>query len=492
MKIQVKPIYMIFRVVFVALLLTPVSIFLPRNNYVHGQTPTLSITEPQNRSEVCWRERIRGTISDINLQVYVLIHPMTTNTFLVQPLPEERESSWEAYCNFGKPEKGIGEHFEIIVVASKNKKLFKEGETLSYPLLNNPNILHKSKPVMVTRAACLNPSEKAVTQPQVAVTKEVPKEPTSKPGAESTTVSPPVEEYSVLSGVMKLLIILLVIGVVGVIGWLLYRIYHKLDGRIRMVENNMERMIEDRRRQFADKSQGGMREGEFYPSQEVSKIFGRMENIERELNTQRDKYREMVGEWRVLQGIFLRLKDSFQKEMDISKERVSLYEGILKEINKVREKGIFYNEKTEGRKLEEQIPQVTKIPLTEEYLVEWWNEFGNQRLSTCRETLAERFSDVKSEVILEGRYPDEWKVIGISKTSDNLYYVVPFKGGRWWTDYPKGISDHKKWFELEEEKEDMTLTIGSIKSSLPKARKILSGSWELVGPRGKVSIKESQ
>lgn len=116
----------------------------------------IGIISPENGSRVCWRTMVTGSISDPNLQVFVLIHPMATDKFWIQPIPTvSSDGKWKAYCYFGEPNIGIGEPFEIIAIASKNKKLFKEGDTLPSLLPDNPQILIRSDPVMVIRAKCL-------------------------------------------------------------------------------------------------------------------------------------------------------------------------------------------------------------------------------------------------------------------------------------------------------------------------------------------------
>jgi hypothetical protein len=122
----------------------------------YGQELKLTIVEPKNDANVCWRAIVKGTISDSKLQVFAAIHPMATDKFWIQPIPNMRsDGRWEAYCYFGEQNIGIGEPFEIIAIASKNKKLFKEGDTLPSPLPDNPQILIRSNPLTVKRAQCL-------------------------------------------------------------------------------------------------------------------------------------------------------------------------------------------------------------------------------------------------------------------------------------------------------------------------------------------------
>ncbi len=125
--------------------------------YVVSQTAqqTISITSPTDGSRVCQRTMVRGSVSDFELQVFVLIHPMATDIFWVQPVPNMRQDGrWDVYSYFGEPSQGIGKPFEIIAIASRNKKLFKEKDILLSPLSNNPQIIFRSNPVIVTRDHC--------------------------------------------------------------------------------------------------------------------------------------------------------------------------------------------------------------------------------------------------------------------------------------------------------------------------------------------------
>lgn len=124
---------------------------------VYSQRLSIIITEPKDGKEVCWRSMVKGTISDPNLQVFVAIHPMATDRFWIQPIPNMRsDGRWEAYCYFGEPNVGIGEPFEIIAIASRNRNLFKEGTILPSPLPDNHEILVGSNPVTVKRSPCLH------------------------------------------------------------------------------------------------------------------------------------------------------------------------------------------------------------------------------------------------------------------------------------------------------------------------------------------------
>lgn len=131
-------------------------IFLMFIGNVYSQRLSIVITEPKDGKEVCWRSMVKGTISDPKLQVFVAIHPMATDKVYIQPIPTvSSDGKWSAYCYFGEKNQGINEPFEIIAIASKNKKLYKEQDILPSPSPDNPQILVRSNPVIVKRAPCL-------------------------------------------------------------------------------------------------------------------------------------------------------------------------------------------------------------------------------------------------------------------------------------------------------------------------------------------------
>lgn len=125
-------------------------------------------------------------------------------------------------------------------------------------------------------------------------------------------------------------------------------------------------------------------------------------------------------------------------------------------------------------------------------MIKWWNEFGSQPLSKCVETLNERFlGKIFLEPIVSTNNKEDWKMVGVKDNAYGDYYVLPRKNSGWWTDFINKLSAYEPWFELEEKSIDATLQIRSLKSPLPKARKTPLGKWELLGTKGKVSIKET-
>ena len=109
----------------------------------------LEITSPSDGATVTMTELVRGTVSDPKLNVYVLIHPLTTNLWWVQNIPTVGPGGkWQSFCYFGTENLGIGEPYEIIAVATSKKKLYKPGDTLEIVPLD----LLRSRIVTVRRA----------------------------------------------------------------------------------------------------------------------------------------------------------------------------------------------------------------------------------------------------------------------------------------------------------------------------------------------------
>ena len=110
---------------------------------------TLRIMSPAEEASVRMTELVRGTVSDPKLNVYILIHPLTTNLWWVQNIPAVGpDGRWQALCYFGTENLGIGEPYEIIAIASSKRGLYKPGDTLK----EVPSKLLRSKIVTVKRS----------------------------------------------------------------------------------------------------------------------------------------------------------------------------------------------------------------------------------------------------------------------------------------------------------------------------------------------------
>ncbi len=88
----------------------------------------IAITSPADGGTVCREDRVEGTTSGGGHTIYVLVHPLRTDTWWVQNLPAPLPS-WKSVAFFGTPNKGVGEEFEIIAFATCQR--LKAGQTLT-------------------------------------------------------------------------------------------------------------------------------------------------------------------------------------------------------------------------------------------------------------------------------------------------------------------------------------------------------------------------
>ncbi len=91
---------------------------------------TIEIIHPKNNSEVGHNELVRGKVTQNDINIYVLVHPMLTNLWWVQRPPAgiNSDGSWQTIAYFGTENQGIGEYFELSAIATDRN--YKEGQTL--------------------------------------------------------------------------------------------------------------------------------------------------------------------------------------------------------------------------------------------------------------------------------------------------------------------------------------------------------------------------
>ncbi len=107
----------------------------------------ITVTAPCDRATVAPRHFVEGMISDSNAQVWVIIRPMETADYWVQPNVTVREGGkWKVLCYFGEPGKHSGKPYEVMAFGNPKEKL-KEGQLLS----NWPQAQSKSQVVEVVR-----------------------------------------------------------------------------------------------------------------------------------------------------------------------------------------------------------------------------------------------------------------------------------------------------------------------------------------------------
>lgn len=115
-----------------------------------AQKPALKvhITDPKDGAKVPMQPIVRGTVSNTQAQVWIIVHPMATNGFWVQPKPTVKENGkWAASIFIGREGKvDVGEHFEIMAVANPMPKL-RRGDVLD----DWPEAQAKSQVIEVVR-----------------------------------------------------------------------------------------------------------------------------------------------------------------------------------------------------------------------------------------------------------------------------------------------------------------------------------------------------
>src|SRR5258707_766688 len=106
------------------------------------------ITAPCNDAKVAPRLFVEGVAVDSNAHVRVIVHPMETSDYSVQPDVTVREGGrWKVLCYFGEPgPQHSGRHYEVLAFVDPNETL-KYGQLLS----GWPSAQSKSQMVEVVR-----------------------------------------------------------------------------------------------------------------------------------------------------------------------------------------------------------------------------------------------------------------------------------------------------------------------------------------------------
>lgn len=108
----------------------------------------IRITDPKEGALVPWRPYVKGTVTDPEAEVWVIVHPMEVSDYWVQPSVNVKEGgTWKVCVFIGEPgDAHVGKLFEILAVANPNEELF-EGKVLK----GWPDAQSKSQIVEVTR-----------------------------------------------------------------------------------------------------------------------------------------------------------------------------------------------------------------------------------------------------------------------------------------------------------------------------------------------------
>jgi|GEM_PF-1863335 len=95
-------------------------------NELERQNLTIRMLEPQDGDAVPVNPTARGTISDPDANVWVIVHPLEVSDFWVQPfVTVKRDSSWKVRIHVGRPGSiDVGKHFDIMAVANPTINLY--------------------------------------------------------------------------------------------------------------------------------------------------------------------------------------------------------------------------------------------------------------------------------------------------------------------------------------------------------------------------------
>ncbi len=93
----------------------------------------ISITEPVDGLKVTHWEYVKGTVSDLRVEILVVIHPNETSDFWIQPpVTVKNNGTWKVKAYFGRTGMDSGKEFEIRAFANPVSSL-PEGKSSSWP-----------------------------------------------------------------------------------------------------------------------------------------------------------------------------------------------------------------------------------------------------------------------------------------------------------------------------------------------------------------------
>lgn len=94
------------------------------------EAQSVTISSPNSGSNAAYRQIVSGTVNP-NLQVWVVVHPLDTSNYWVQPKITVQNKKWDVVVYLGRQGNAdVGKLFEIRAVASPKDQLW-EGKILS-------------------------------------------------------------------------------------------------------------------------------------------------------------------------------------------------------------------------------------------------------------------------------------------------------------------------------------------------------------------------
>jgi hypothetical protein len=108
--------------------------------------------------ETGWKATVQGTISYRDYQVYVLVHALLSDTWIVQSTVSRpsKTGAWRTTCYLGAERKGQDEDYEIIAVAYLKRDQFRTGQRIPANQFPPPDI-PQSDTVLIRRVRSPSP-----------------------------------------------------------------------------------------------------------------------------------------------------------------------------------------------------------------------------------------------------------------------------------------------------------------------------------------------
>jgi hypothetical protein len=97
----------------------------------HKQQLTITIISPTDQAAIAHQPIIEGKVSDPSAEVWVIVHPLETTDYWVQPpITPDDKGNWRGKIYVGRsPTLDVGKRFELMAVAYSKRQL-REGEIL--------------------------------------------------------------------------------------------------------------------------------------------------------------------------------------------------------------------------------------------------------------------------------------------------------------------------------------------------------------------------
>lgn len=103
-------------------------------SHASAQSISISIHGPSDDAVVEHRTYVRGHVTDPGAEVWVVVHPMDTSGYWIQPpIAVKNDGSWRVKAHFGRAGRvDSGKDFEIRAFANPRNRL-REGKSGQWP-----------------------------------------------------------------------------------------------------------------------------------------------------------------------------------------------------------------------------------------------------------------------------------------------------------------------------------------------------------------------